>query len=165
MSGADRLTDSRKLEQRLAGLELLHLLNQRGKVAAACRASATRYQDTRGELSEAEKVLVESITGREEEHLTLDDALGLMNPAGRTRTTPPVKRKVQPTSKAAISSLLSLDALIQREQSQPIHIKTWQGENQELLLANVGWQFPQTDARSPIEEDVTRLPLHEVWEQ
>lgn len=165
LASADRLTASRKLPQRLAGLELLRLLHQEKRAVAACDSRIGQYQAARADLSESEKNLIESFAEGEQEKLTLDNALGLMNPAERSQPVPPRKRKVQMTSKAAVASLLSLDAFIHQHRDKAFRTTTWQGDNQEVLLGNVASYFPQTDPKTPITEDTNRLPLRDLWEQ
>ncbi|MBC7812046.1 MAG: HEAT repeat domain-containing protein, partial [Burkholderiales bacterium] len=165
LSSADRLTESRKIEQRLAGLELLLLLHKQGRAVTECRARAERYAQVHADIAGAEKSFVEAITDAEQSLLTLDDALGLMNPANRSQPTPPRQRDVKLTSEAAVKTLVALDELIHEHRATPITVKTWQGEDQETLLGNAAYTFAFSHFNTPIDEELTRLPLREVWEQ
>lgn len=165
LASADRLIGSPKAEQRIAGLELLRILRQNHRAVSKCQAYARGYQQAHVELTESEKTLIETVLEESQETYTLDNALGLMNPAERSQPTPPRKRPVKLGSKAATASLLSLDALIHQHRSAAFKTKTWQGENQEILLGNAHHHFPQTNASAPIEEDLTRLPFKDIWEQ
>lgn len=165
LASADRLTASRKTEQRLAGLELMQMLHQGNRATSTCQTRARQYQQAHPEISEGEKILIDAMLGEKQETYTLDNALGLMNPAARSQPTPPRKRDVVLASRAATASLLSLDALIHEHRSTSFVTKTWQGEHQEVLLGNATWAFPQTDGKVQVEEDVARMPLKEIWEQ
>lgn len=165
LASAERLTGSRKSEQRLAGLELLQMLHKDQRAVSACQSRARQYQQAHPEISEGENILIDAILGDKQETYTLENALGLMKVAERSQPTPPRKQVVTLTSKAATASLLALDGLIHQHRSTPFMTKTWQGENQEIILGNAHWAFPQTDANLPIEQDFTRLPLKELWEQ
>ncbi|MEO8392719.1 MAG: DUF5724 domain-containing protein, partial [Chloroflexota bacterium] len=168
VTSAAHLIEQRPIEQRLAGLELLQILHQRGEAVEQCRAQAQAYRDTQekwGEVSEAENSLIDSMIGEAQPELTLDNAFGLMNPAKRSAPVPPRPHEVVITTPAALLTLRSLDELIDQHSTEPLQLKTWQGENQEVLLANANYGFPQTDWRVPISEDLPRLLLRDLWQQ
>src|SRR5690606_21408676 len=52
---------------------------------------------------------------------------------------------------------------IEEHRETTIAIHTWEGEKQELL-GNAGRHFPRTDYREPIDADLQRLPLADVWQ-
>lgn len=161
VSAGRLLTDGDK-QQRLAGLELLRLLAEDERAVSECRTLAEQYQSEHGALNEDETMLLNSSLAPTEVP-TLDDGLGLFDPAARTRPIPPKNKKVNLGSKAANACLTSLDDLIHEHRTTPVVLKTWQGE-QELLLGNVIHQFPRPDAGLSREQNIERLPLHELWE-
>ncbi len=94
---------------------------------------------------------------------TLDDALGLMNPAERTPVKQPSKRKVAFLTPTVTEIFASLEALIEKHAETPVVADTEEG--QEVLLGNLSWNFPSPRPNLSVEEDRKRLPLLEVWEK
>src|SRR5262249_26836073 len=145
--------------------ELLRLLVESKRSAAACRERAEAYRAARTQLSEEELIQVEAVLDIKRVLPTLDDALGLMDPKQRTRAPQPVARKVAALSAAPLGCLKSLDELIQKNRETPVRVPSYEGE-QEALLGNLGWwEFPQTYDHVPIEKDAARLPARELWEK
>ncbi|HEY9874320.1 MAG TPA: DUF5724 domain-containing protein, partial [Candidatus Obscuribacterales bacterium] len=128
-----------------------------------CHACAKDYQLQRKQLTDAEKQLL-GLLDSDSKEPTLKDALGLLDPK---KITPPIPPQVQQprvfVTPATIACLKSLDDLIHEHRNTTIKVETWQG-SQEELLGNISWQFPNPDPTKPREEDVTRLPLRELWE-
>lgn len=168
-ASADRLIAAKKPEQRSAGLELLNLIVKRNRnqesapetrVLAETRALA--YREARPDAPEAEQNQLRLLLDpQDEKPITLDDALGLMNPAERTKPTMPKKRKAELLTPATKRCLQALDALIHENRTLPLVLKTWQGE-QDFLLgdANAARAFPSVDHDSTAD----MLPLRDVWE-
>ncbi len=171
LASAERLLTVSNPLQRLAGLELLHQMIKGERALDQCRACAERYKSQHTQLSDAEKQLLDAILAQKREVATLNDALGLLDPAQRTKPTPPktpkkfflVSQKVKFITPAAIACINSLDDLIHQHRETPIIIETWQGPKEELL-GNVRGSFPFPRHNTPIEEDQVRLPLPELWE-
>jgi len=93
----------------------------------------------------------------------LDDALGLMNPAERTLVVPPRRRKVAFVTPAACALLKSLDDFIEQHGEERLTIDTREGPR-EVLLGQVGHEFPSPNWGVPLERDRKRLPLPQLWE-
>jgi hypothetical protein len=165
MASVDRLLASKKAEQRLGALELMRQQVEAKRGVAGCRERAEKYRAERKNLSEMEQLQVEVILDIERIVPTLDDALGLMNPAERTPPVPPKRRSVAFMTPAAVACLKSLDQLIAANEDTPVKLPTWEGEREELL-GNVGWRFPSPPA-DPKEfaEALLKLPLRELWEK
>lgn len=162
---ADRLLQSKNPNQRLAGLELLRQMVESKRAVAECRQRAEQYRSERLKLSEDEDLQTSVILDIERIVPKLDDALGLMGDMQRSPARPPQARKVVFLTPAAIACLQALDDLIYQHRETPVTVKTWQGM-EEVLLGNVNaWQFPSIDTNKPIEADIARLPLREVWEE
>lgn len=164
LASVRRLLNAPRPEQRLAGLELCRELRLKGRQVETCRALASDHSQ-RHTLSETEQIHVETILEEDRPQPTLDNGLGLFDPADRTQpTTPFVECDPQLVTSATVALLRSLDDLIHTHRSSAIPIKNWQGEETEVLLGNVGWQFPQPDLNNPLEVDWARFPLAETWE-
>src|SRR5262249_1534163 len=58
--------------------------------------------------------------------------------------------------------LQELDGLVAAHAETTLKVDTYQGE-MEMLLGNLNWHFPQPNHTEPIEKDVKRLPLRDVW--
>ncbi len=171
---AQRLMAS-SLPQRLAGLELLRELQKANRASARCKAMALAYRDKRNTIAPAEAKLLDSLTAEtdQSEVPTLENALGLLDPAQRTGPTPPVLKQRRGLwsffvneslgTPAARAMRHSLDELVHAHRETPITIEIWQG-TQEELLGNVHWRFPEPHANVPLEKDLERLPLRDVWE-
>lgn len=163
LASADRLLASGALPQRLAGLELLRQMAEAGREAAACRARGERFRSERPRLAADEEKRLVALLDTDRTAATLDDALGLMNPAERTRPQPPRKRPVAFLTAAALACLKSLDDLVHQHRETPITYDSWEGPKEEPL-GSIEWGFPSPEHDVPLERDVARLPLREVWE-
>lgn len=164
LASADRLLSAKDANQRLAGLELLRQLAEAGRERTACQDRAAAYQAARKKLSKEEQTQLDAIRDSGREKITLDNALGLMNPAERSPVVPPKKRDALFITDAAIACLKSLDALIHEHHEQTVRIETYEGPKDELL-GNIQWGFPSLDWKKPLEQNREKLPLREIWEQ
>lgn len=163
LASADRLLGSKKATQRLGGLELLRLLVEKKKAVSESRQRAEAFRAKYPEPGEEEELHLEAILDVHRVRPTLDDALGLMDPALRTRPAEPKARKVKLCSAAAMACLQSLDKLIHEHRQTPITIKSYEGE-EEQLLGDVGWGFPSPSHDVPPLEDARKnLPLFDLW--
>lgn len=165
LKSAERLLAAKDAMQRLAGLELLRQMAAAKRCRGECQERVAQYQASRKKLSKEEQGQIDAVLGASAETLSLDDALGLMNPAERSPVIPVKSRKVQFLSAAAVACLSSLDELVNENRETPIKFKTWQGEDKEDLLGNVSWGFPSPDWDKPPEAARENLPLANVWEQ
>ncbi|HBO43080.1 MAG TPA: hypothetical protein DD670_03930, partial [Planctomycetaceae bacterium] len=164
MASAERLLESKNVLQRLAGLELLRQLAQADRGRQACQHRAGVYQNDRKRLSEEEQTQVDAIVGATAEQVTLDNALGLMDPAERTPLVAPKARKVQFVTKAAVECLQSLDELVHKHRETPVRYNRW-GEEVEELLGNIEYGLPWPDWNQPPETSTNGLPLLDLWRQ
>lgn len=164
ISAGQRLLQAKQAPQRQAGLELLRELILGKRLVEPCRALATEYQTNRTKLTTTETQLLSSILEPETEEATLTNALGLaklteLNPLVAPQPSAPVEFQTT----ASNACLLALDELIHEHRQTPIQLKTWQGE-QEDLLGNVKWGFPGIDPQLSPESNLALLPLADVWE-
>lgn len=164
LGSAQRLLAAKDASQRLGGLDLLRQMADAGRSASEVREAAAAFRAGRAPTA-AEEELLAPLLGQESEAPTLANALGLMDPAARTPGTPPRETKVQLRTEPAWALVKSLDALVHAHRETPVKIKNWNDEEEEELLGNVRWQFPDPDAKLPAAEDAARLPLRELWQE
>lgn len=165
LASADRLLAAKKPLQRAAGLELLQLLVDASREENACRERAKAYRAAHPDADEIEKTQLDHILEEAQVELTLENVLGLIDPADLTEGLPKKRHDITLLTPAAVGCLIALDELIHEHRNAPLMLNTWQGE-QEMLLGNVApYAFPQPDPAQTIEEDNQRLPLSEVWLQ
>ncbi len=160
LASAGRLLEARNAPQRLAGLELLRRMCEENRAAAQARKLAEQYQQKRKRISAEEQIQLEAILAPPQEEVTLENALGLMDPE---KLTPPPKlrrRKLRYTTAAARACVESLAELVHRHRHEPV--RTWSDE--EVPLGNIGWRFPRYQRHESREENLQRFPLREVWE-
>ena len=190
LASADRLLAARDGLQRLAGLELLRRLVESKRLAGDSRARARAYKEQQKKVSKEEMVHLEAILDEQREAASLDDALGLLDATKRTPPADPKKKVVTFCSTAAREILVGLDALIDQHRDEKVFIPNWrtdqdddeddegdldaeepapvsteQAKGKEELLGNVKWDFPSPRPKLPLEKDLQRLPLREVWER
>jgi hypothetical protein len=162
---ADRLLVSKKAPQRQAGLELLRVLVEKKKAVAECRQRAEAYRAAHPSPGEEEELHLEAILDIHRERPSLKNALGLMDPTALSKPIEPVPRKVILNSAAAMACLQALDQLVHKHRETPIKLAGWRGDEEEIL-GNVTWGFPDPDPTCPIDEDIQkRLPLFEIWKE
>ena len=161
LASAERLMAGQQM-QRLAGLELLRQLVDGGREVKRSRVLAEAYQTGRKKLSADEATMLEAVLSRGKNVATLDDALGLCDISARTKPQPPKRHKVKFATKAAGESIKALDDLIHAHRETSIEIEQ-AGDEKTELLGNVHWGFPYVNLDTPVEKDVTRLPLIELW--
>lgn len=160
---AERLLQANHPNQQIAGLELLLSVQRdlEGK-AFADRVMATleAYQNTQPTLTSRAQDIVNELTNGVQANPTLDDGLGLFNPAERT---PPLRPQPRPQileSDAADRLLTALHDLIIAHRTTPVRLE---GESKDRLLGQLTHNFPARNEQIPIKDDIKRLPLHEVW--
>ena len=170
LKSAERLLEAKHERQRMAGLELLRECIRSQRHPPECRRLAANYQARAGHL-ESEASILEDILAEDVQDYSLQDALGLMDPQNRTPARPPrtdlgkfvPAGRVKLGSQAAIEILKALDALIDEHRAQPVELILWDGNHTELL-GNAQYGFPAPDPTQPLEADLERLPLRQVWE-
>jgi hypothetical protein len=170
LKSIQRLTNQKNEEQRLAALELLQECKRVGRCTKECEKILTELH-SRSNLADTEGRFLANIPKEKPENLSIDNALGLMNPDNRTKPEPPPWdrnrakeiKKVRLATSAAVACLLSLDACISQHQDDPIEIEI-NGSKKVELLGNIRHGFPLPDPTTPIDKDILRLPLAVNWE-
>ncbi len=162
LASAGRLVSAKDANQRLAGLELLRLMTDAKRSTADCRKLATEYQAARQKVNREEQAHLDEIAKDKASIATLDDALGLMNPADRTPVVAPRNLKVPFITPAAVACLKSLDELVHEHRETTIKYQSYAGV-QEELLGNIRWGFPGPEYSKPRENQRENLPLADIW--
>jgi hypothetical protein len=176
LASVDRLVASKKALQRLGGLELMQLLVESRRCVAECRERAERFQASRSGEDPDEQDHLDAILDTQREIPTLDNALGLLDPAKRTPPQSPgvrsQKTRVALLSSAAVACLQALDALVEKHQETPVVLPEGEengeeGGEAEQLFGNLSpWEFPEPYHSDLLtDEERQRFPLLAVWEE
>lgn len=168
LSSARRLLQSANPNQRLAGLELLRRLREEQRSVAECVALAETHAT--GALAGREQKQAAIVSDQKRKAPTLKDGLGLFDPAERTRPVAPRPQREELAetplvTPAAVACVNSLDKLMHEHRDKTVAIE-FGNTTREQLLGNSDWFFfPRPDPTQPLDRDVLRLPLREVWEK
>jgi HEAT repeat protein len=170
LESARRLLTADHPLQRLAGLELLRQMVESGRSVPRCQALVAQCLPQDLELSSEESALLAAIR-RAGPPPSLEDALGLMDPSQRTPPRPPrVPDRFRATqgsslvTPATVALLKALDEWIHQHRDVPVLMRSPHGEEMKLL-GNMSWDFPTPYPSLPLEEDLARLPLRDLWER
>ena len=134
-----------------------------------CRLLADEYVATGQSIPAADQHVLDAILDRQGQPPTLDDGLGLFDPAERTPLlSPKVKNESLSEQKswvtpAAVKCLHSLDELVHQHRETPVTIQFGREQREELLanansglfsifLSGTSWKAPQT------------IQLKEIWQ-
>jgi hypothetical protein len=167
IEAATSLIGAKDVLQRQAGLELLAELVKQNRLVDRARQITQAYQTKRGDkITNPEKLLIDHIFVTEIQQPTLKDALGLVNLSDLSQFAAPVSDQPLALNTAAVkSTLAAIDELIHEHRQTPVQITDWQGQVAEHLLGNVvPWQFPAVDNKLSAAENLSRLPLADVWQ-
>jgi len=162
LASADRLLAAKAQEQRVAGLGLLDEMAKAGRQPEAVRERAKAFAARRSDPTQVEKALLERLLDADAEKPTLDNALGLMDPANLTPPVPPAPPTAPPTlvSPSSLAIVQGLAAWLEERRQVPVSLVQWDDSRMEMLLGDVtGYQLPQPSYSRPLEEDRARLPL------
>ena len=165
LSSVQRLLSKGDRHQRFAGLELLRQLSEADRIRKDCQEHAAAYRIAHKKLSSEEETQLAAIADSDREVLSLDNALGLMNPNGRSKVVAPQKKKVQAITKAAIACIKSLDDLVHQHRITSIRTKSYRGFEDQLLGEMSSYDFPSLNLTKPIEPQRKKFPLVEIWEE
>ena len=123
LASADRLMASGDSARRLGGLEVLRQMAVKKRRRNECQARAEAYRTSRRKLAREEQGQVEAILDAAKGQATLDDALGLLDPAQRSPVVTPKDRKVHFLTPAAVACLRGLDELVNKHRETTIRYK------------------------------------------
>ena len=176
VASVTRLLSGKHPQQRAGGIELARQLIEAGRSAELLRAQLAAYRDRKAErLPRSEAEAIASLLGPMEKPLSLDDCLGLIDPALRTpaQVLPwqhaqhqqvPHRRDMLLASPAAVALLVSLDALIESHKTRSFEYFDYSGAAHQQLLGSIeqSWQFPMAYAPRPGQK-AAELPFADVW--
>jgi len=179
LASSERLLAAKEPLQRLAGLEMLRELAAAKRRPGECLARTRRFQAERPRPTKEEQSFLDNVANAAQDKPTLDNALGLLDPAQRTQPLVPKKRLNSFTSAAAGAIIDSLDELVHNHREKEVVVKhrppVYESDedhpsfedhdlrSETLLLGAITYQFPIPDARIPATQDVAYLPLADVW--
>ena len=163
---AKRLLHSSNATQRSAGLELLDEMIRAKRLPDNCYQLVEAYRTQRLKRTDAEEeLLLKFAEPAKQETPTLENGLGLFDPAHRTSAIPPEfpDREVILVTDAARNILRSLDDLVHEYRATPVTLRNWDGsEGEAQLLGNLNWLGTPLRYRS-LTNTLDYLPLAEVW--
>lgn len=163
LGSADRLLSSGDRNQRLAGLELLRQLAESGRSREACRDRAAAYRAGRKTLIKEEETQIAAIEASDRVSMSFENALGLMNPAGRSRVVLPKKKSVPGITKAAIAAIISLDKLAAQHAQTIVTVRRWGRKDDKPLGEVDSYDLPSFDRSKPAAQQCARFPLFDLW--
>ncbi len=123
LASAERLLASNDTLHRLAGLEILREMAVAKRQVEKCRARVEKFRSDRPRLTKEEDRFLETLADAGQDKPTLDNALGLLDPAERTKTIPPKKRLDSVFSPAAVALIQSLDELVHQHREEQVVIR------------------------------------------
>ncbi len=160
IASAERLLSGKKPLQRAAALEILQVLVESDRSRATCQQIAAAYQSAHPESSETDAALLKQILQADATAYTLEDALGLLNPAERTPAITPHVRDIVAFTPATKELIFSLEALVGEHSQTLITVKDWRGDEREEPLGNATHAFRHQLGADPVHN----LPLYDVWQ-
>lgn len=164
----DRLLASGDANQRGAGIELARRMVDAERMAEPIRERLRDYREAKGKrLVKVEDDAIEIVLNPAARPLTLEDGLGLFDPADRTPPVPPVHRKVKFVTPAAVALLKSLDEFIHEHRDKTFTDTRDKKKPEVKVLGSIEymWEFPDPNDILTAEQDRANLPLLELWEE
>lgn len=169
LTSAKRLMAAKSEQQRLAGLDLLQQMREKGRAADRVQKLAQDYQAARPKLVSDEQNYLEHLLAAEQTRYSLDDALGLMNPARRTPPHKPVAQSVKLSTPAALKLIELFDKEILRRCDEPVTLKRLTGDSEQQPLGSITYAFPQAmhghgnPYGNPELRPIEELPFASSW--
>ncbi|MBC8142705.1 MAG: DUF4132 domain-containing protein [Armatimonadetes bacterium] len=168
LASGERLTGAKDANQRVAGLDLLTQMVEKKRQPVRAKAIVTGFVEARADkITAAERAMTEPLLSETHEKATLDNALGLLDTTKLTRFDAPVIRTEIPVlcNMTALRIVQAVAALVEKYKETPIVGKSFDDDEEEVLLGNARWQFPSPDYKQPAEADLERMPLREIVTQ
>lgn len=161
VESAQRLAAAGNASQRLAGLELLRELAEADRHRDRCFEIASEFRESRRKITKAEQTQLDLLEAAGAEQVTLENGLGLFDPAERSPRIEPKKRKTQAVTAATIKLIQELDRLVHQHRAETVTVERWNGEVEEPL-GGIRW-FPGPNWNKPATEQLDKLPLKDLW--
>lgn len=164
IASAIRLLHARNRDQRYMGLRLLQQLAESDRRRSECISVTRTWLAGRRRHQPREQLAIDAILASAKAPATLDTALGMMNPAGRSQGVPPVQRPLELGTPTVQRLLKSLDQLVHKHRQEPIACAEWGQGTEWVPLGEIGWRFPAPDFARPAASQLGHLPLAAQWE-
>ena len=163
LTTAETLLEAKQAPKRAAGLELLRDAIESGRVAERARALVERVAgDVRTGAPLEERVQLEALAAEEEPGSSLDDALGLVDPADLPEVPMPASKPVQLETPAALACVRSLAARVLEEARKDATVPS---RGEQLALLDAAFAFPTPADSSPSRSKPKEPPLAGVWQE
>lgn len=159
---AQRLMTAKDAPSRLAGLEILRQLCEQNRNRKQAQEIASLFSTTQKKITKEEAVQLKEIAESDRATLSLENGLGLMNPAGRTKPKQPQKKKVALVTKTAIECLKAVDELVHQQRDTSIRYRRW-GEWTDDLLGAAEYGWPDINPTKPLAKQQQAFPLWDTW--
>jgi hypothetical protein len=159
---AERLLSAKKAPQRLAGLDMLLQMKKRGLPAVEKLAHEYANQ---AKISIKEQILLDEILSEEEEPISFDDALGLINPDELCQSPQPQKQiDLSLDVEVAKKALQQLDELFEENKDYEYTYQPNYSNSSRVEL--IGNHFPWiNNVEKPGKPAFSKLPLGDVWQK
>jgi hypothetical protein len=168
VSSIDRLLAAGEANQRSAGIELARRMTDAERMAEPIRERLRDYCEAKGKrLARAEAQAIELVLNPPARPPSLEDGLGLFDPADRSPAVEPKKRNVTFVTPAAIALITELDEFLHEHRDKTYIDRRNKEKPEEKVLGSVRymWEFPGPNEKLTAEQDRANLPLIELWEE
>lgn len=179
VASAERLVQSKSMDQRLAGLDILNQVYAVEALNSWVITTGKNYQE-RPKLTESELILLKNIThaASTKTEYTWENGLGLYDPSAQTASQQPKAPKtgeyVERSQKNAFGlsmpakkiegALKELHALLVKHQAYEYEVTNWGGHKEVVVLGNNFRQISNDLGENATrEERIQNYPLAEVW--
>ncbi len=169
LASATRLVAAKAAPMRLAGLDLLSQMLDTRRCVDRVRAIAETYRAGRPQPDRDEQPYLEKLLAAEQVTHSLDDALGLMDPAKRTPPPALQMQDVKLSSPAAQNLIELLDAAVHEHRQEPVALHVASGEPRPPEpLGSIRYWFVEpfetaADGDGWKKRPIDALPLKDVW--
>ena len=175
LASAERLLSASKAPLREAGLEVLRELKTSERSLERVQ-TLTETHTARTSQSQTESSLLESLLASRAEEVTLENGLGLFDPAARSKPITPENKSKRLLKKGRVFKtdtaarlIMALDELVHTQRETPIQLIGY-SDNREELLGN--WQYGIWQPFKTVWQNGERvtsrnpddIPLKDVWE-
>ncbi len=165
MTSMARLLAAKDPLQRLGGIEIGRQLIEAKRSVEAVKGQLGEFRDAKKRPKAEVDALafVDAIETVDANAPTLENFLGLIDPAEFKMPTAPQKKKVVLHSKASVEFIKSLDAWIHEHRDRTF--KPNDRCDEEVLGSVNSWSFPTPCEYEFFPKDMERLPLLELWQE
>ena len=162
----ERLLQDGQKPRRSAGLELLRQTAVSEREVDSCIRMAEHYRDQRKKLTKEESLQIDAVLRANEESVSFENCLGLIDPADRTPSTPPVDRKVQGLTTATKNLIANLEKFVRSNKKTEITFAKYRDMEEMVTepMGQVEYGFPSCYISEPIERQLKYLPSMSLFQ-